>query len=337
LSRIDDGVPDPPLNVDYTIANSWRKTPAELEYEFVTDLAVGPDDRVYVLSRQPGFVLVYEPDGSFVRSFGSEQLGIDPHGITIANERIFVSDQFNHVVLIFTMDGRLLGSIGTHGKPSDTGVDDTLTDVFVRAASIRRGGPPFNRPTAVAVAKNGDLYVADGYNNSRVHRFSPDGKLIHSWGEPGPLPGQFWIVHHIAITADDRILVVDRGNERVQVFSLDGGFVGQWTGFQHPSAVVPLSDGNVMVGELSWKVEAGCFTRGRITEPMDARVSIVSPDGRLLRRSVTNHGETPFKIRSPHGMDVDSRGNLYVADLRVARKEEPQHQMVKKFVKRRAG
>lgn len=324
-----------PLNADYALDGAWRNTPGDIGYEFVTDVAVGPDDRVYVLTRQPGCILVYEPDGTFVRTFGRERLGVDPHGLIVMGEQVHVADQFNHVVHSFTVDGRPTGVIGTFGKPSDTGVDDTLTDVFTRAASIRRSGPPFNRPTAVAVAANGDLYVSDGYNNSRVHQFSPAGRLIRSWGAPGPLPGQFWIVHHIAITADGRVLVVDRGNERIQVFSLQGEFIDEWRGLQHPSTAIPLADGTVLVGELSWKVEAGCFTRGRITEPVAARISMLSSDGRLLRQSVEEHDQTAFRIRSPHGMAVDSLGNLYVADLRVAQSEEPKEQMVQKFLRRK--
>jgi hypothetical protein len=330
-------VDDRPLNADYALIDAWRQTPSNVHYEFVTDVAVGPDDRVYALTRKPGLILVYEPDGTFVQGFGSEHLGVDPHGLTVAGDRIYVADQFNHVVHVFTIDGRHCGMLGTFGRPSDTGVDDTLKDVFVRAASIRHSGPPFNRPTAVAVATNGNLYVSDGYNNSRIHQFSADGALIRSWGEPGPLAGQFWIAHHLAITADQRVLVVDRGNERIQVFSADGAFLDEWRGLQHPAVAIPQSDGTVLVGELSWKTGAGSFARGRIIEPMPARISLFSADGKRLRQSVDEYGGSKFHIRSPHGMAVDSHGAIYVADLRVARTEEPGHQMVQKFPRLRPG
>ena len=331
---VEQSITGPPLNADYVSAGVWRKTPAELKYEFVTDVATGPDDRLYILTRQPGFILIYEADGAFVGTIGRDHLGEDPHGLVVAGDRVLVADQFNHVVRIFTTGGKLVRTIGTFGVPSDTGVDDKPTDVFVRAASIVRSAAPFNRPTAVAVAPNGDLYVADGYNNSRVHQFSSEGRLIRSWGDPGPLPGQFWIVHHIALTVDNRVLVVDRGNERVQVFSADGHFLAQWTGLQHPSTAIPLADGTIMVAELSWKVGAGSFSRGRINAPLDARISILSREGKLLRRSVNDYHGASMRIRSPHGIAVDSRGVFYVADLRVARDEEPQHQMVRKFMPR---
>ena len=332
----DEPVSSRPLNADYTSAGIWRKAGPSLDYEFVTDVAVGADDRLYALVRKPGQVLVYEPDGTFVRSFGREQLGDDPHGLFVAGEQVHVADQFNHVVRSFTTDGKLTGTLGALGQASDTGVDDSIKDVFTRAASIRRSAPPFNRPTNVAVASNGDIYVSDGYGNSRIHRFSADGRLLHSWGSPGPLPGQFWIAHHVSVAVDGRVLVVDHANERIQVFTPGGKLLDVWSGLQHPSAAIPQPDGTVLVGELTWQLEAGSFYRGRITVPLAARISLLAADGRVLRRSVDEHDGTPFRFKSPHGMAIDSRGSIYVADLRVARNEEPQRQMVQKFL-RRAG
>ena len=85
--------------------------------------------------------------------------------------------------------------------------------------SIGRGGPPFNRPTNVAVAPSGELYVSDGYGNCKVHRFSAEGELIQSWGEPGKGPGQFNLPHGVAVAADGRVLGADRENHRIPVFN----------------------------------------------------------------------------------------------------------------------
>src|SRR5439155_15039166 len=102
-----------------------------------------------------------------------------------------------------------------------SGYDGTLE-------SIIRGGPPFNRPTNLAVAPSGDVYVSDGYGNCRVHRYAADGKLIGSWGEPGSGPGQFILPHSVWVAADGRVLVADRENDRIQVFSPSGEYLTEW-------------------------------------------------------------------------------------------------------------
>jgi DNA-binding beta-propeller fold protein YncE len=118
--------------------------------------------------------------------------------------------------------------IGTKDKPSDTGYRE-VPNLFERISSITKGGEPFNRPTGVALSSTGAIYVADGYANARVHKFSSDGRLLFSWGEPGPGPGQFRLPHSIFIDKRDRIWVADRENSRIQIFDDKGNFLTQWT------------------------------------------------------------------------------------------------------------
>src|SRR5499425_500639 len=89
-------------------------------------------------------------------------------------------------------------------------------------------GEPFHRCTHTALSPQGDLYVSDGYGNSRVHKFAPNGTLLFSWGEPGTDPGQFNIAHNICCDADGWVYVADRENHRVQVFDGNGKFETQW-------------------------------------------------------------------------------------------------------------
>ena len=86
---------------------------------------------------------------------------------------------------------------------------------------------------------NGDIYVTDGYRNARVHRFTRDGKLVTSWGTPGHAAGQFHLPHSIAIDDDGKLYVADRANQRIQIFSPDGDFLGQWTGMGGPNDITP--------------------------------------------------------------------------------------------------
>jgi hypothetical protein len=297
-----------------------------------SDVAVGPDDYVYLIVRRPGQVVVHDPDGQFVRTFGLGVLSDDPHGITIAGREVICADTFGHVIRGFSFDGELLWTLGTVGVGSDTGVDPTIKDLFPRTASIVRAGPPFNMPTNVAVAANGDLFVSDGYGNTRIHRFSAKRELVTSWGHPGPAAGQFWIVHHVAITADGKVLVCDRGNERIQVFETDGTFIESWTGLQRPACMVPRPDGTVFVGELEWRPGAGSFTRGRIQQLLLARISVLDATGRVVSQSTVTDDERSFAFVSPHGMAIDSQGNLYVADLLITPATEPSRPMVQKFV-----
>ncbi len=93
---------------------------------------------------------------------------------------------------------------------------------------------PFNHPTAVAFAPDGTIYVSDGYANHKIHRFTPEGMLLGSWGELGDGPGQFMNPHAVWVMPDGRVVVVDRENDRLQVFGPEGQFLDIWTGFVKP-------------------------------------------------------------------------------------------------------
>ncbi len=169
----------------YRPLTDWEDLPSGWSYADVAGVAVDAQDRVYALTRNTANpVLVFEPDGRFLRTFGQGVFGDRTHGITVGPDgTVYCVDEGAQVVYAFTPEGELRATIGTVGQASDTGYDGRSL------ASIARGGPPFNRPTNLAVAPNGDLYVSDGYGNARVHRFTPDGRLVHSWGEPGTGPG----------------------------------------------------------------------------------------------------------------------------------------------------
>jgi outer membrane protein assembly factor BamB len=177
-------------------------------------------------------------------------------------------------------------------------------------------GKPFNGPTRVAVdPRNGDILVTDGYGNARVHRFSPDGKkILNSWGESGTDPGQFNIVHDIAIDSDGWIYIGDRENRRIQVFSPDGRFETQWGNFSR-TACVYISKGNdpsVYVGEYFGGGPEAYQTGMRL----GPRVSILDIKGKLhLRLGDEPFGDEPGRFYAPHALAVDSRGDIYVAEV----------------------
>lgn len=283
----------------------------------VADVAVDEMDRVYLLTRHPSGVFVFETGGAFVTSWGAADLSARPHGITVGLDGlVYCVDEDDHSVRKFTRSGRLVGVIGTSGHPSDTGADWSIPDFKARIGSIARGGPPFNHPTKLAVAPNGDLYVTDGYANARVHRFSSGGELLTSWGEPGSRPGQFHVPHSILVTPDEKVLVADRENDRIQVFALDGKFIEAWTDLRRPSAIAVDRDGFVYTSEMASPAGHDSWVHGRVLHPFPARISVFDARGRLQDRFAHGgHPCDPGNLLAPHGLAIDSSGSVYVAEI----------------------
>ena len=304
----------------YEVVAGWEQLPAGYEHPDVADVAVDSNGRVYLFCRSEHPVLVYERDGRFVRSWGEGVFTMRAHGITMApDDTLWFTDDGDQTVRHFTRDGRLLGTIGRSGQASDTGYDGkTVT-------SITHGGPPFNRPTNVAIAPNGDLYVSDGYGNARVHHFSAGGVLRRSWGEPGSGPGQFMIPHGIAVHPDGRVFVCDRENDRVQIFSPDGEFLGEWTEVQRPTKLVFDQRGVAIVGELSWRAGLRSFRNGPIERDTASWIAFVDPAGSLMARLGDQGPVDPTwgaadpcragNFCAPHGLALDPNGDLYVAEV----------------------
>lgn len=230
----------------YELVPEWAKLPGGWKWDYTASVAVDREDNVWALSRGDHPVMVFDRHGNFVKSWGEGQFG-RPHGISISpDQMVWVSDDAGHVVRKYSMDGTLLLTLGTQGQPSDSG--------YVLGPSheepqrtIKRGAGPFNRPTLAVVAPWGETYVSDGYGNARVHRFSAEGQLINSWGEPGAGPGQFQVVHGVAIDGRGRVLVMDRDNNRVQLFTRSGEFLDQWPGMKWPSYTVSDRAGRLFI------------------------------------------------------------------------------------------
>ena len=146
---------------------------------------------------------------------------------------------------------------------------------------------PFNHPCDIAFSPSGDFYVADGYGNSSVHRFSNEGKYISSFGSPGSGPGQFKVPHSVRVSQDGRVYVCDRENDRVQVFNEEGEFITQWTDFKAPMGIHIDSNQIVYVTD------------------QNPRFSIYTLDGELLSRGRTETWG--------HNVYTDSRGDMYTA------------------------
>ena len=227
----------------------WEQLPSGWSHGDVAGVATDSQDRVFVFNRSEHPVIIYDRDGRFLGSWG-EGVFTRPHGITIHRDVVYCADDTDHTVRALTLEGKLLWTLGTANQPSDTGYSP---EGRANLLSIKRGAGPFNRPTRLAVAPNGELYVSDGYGNARVHRFSADGQLIQSWGEPGSSPGQFNLPHSVWVHTDGRVFVCDRENDRIQIFSPSFELLAVWTSVTRPGDLcIDASRGHVFVGEMAW-------------------------------------------------------------------------------------
>jgi DNA-binding beta-propeller fold protein YncE len=283
--------------MNYRPVDGWGRLPDGWSYVEATSVGVDAKDNVYVFNRGEHPVIVFDRDGNFLRSWG-EGVFRRPHGITIGPDgTLWLTDDLHQTIRQFTAEGKLLLTLGTPDK-----------------ASSLHGGEPFNRPTHVALCpRNGDVYVADGYGNSRVHKFDPQGRLLFSWGEPGTDPGCFNIPHNIATDAEGRVYVADRENHRVQIFDEKGRYLAQLNNLFRPCGLfADRRDGGLLyVGELPAHLAVSAEVPN-----LGARVSIVTLKGeRVGRIGGRFMGEKAGEFIAPHGCVVDSRGDLYVAEV----------------------
>jgi sugar lactone lactonase YvrE len=274
-------------------------------------VATDSHDRVYVFNRSEHPVIVYTPDGQFLASWG-EGVFTRPHGITIHDDVVYCADDTDHTVRAFTLQGDVLWTLGIPNQPSDTGYSPAGR---ANLASIERGAGPFNRPTRLAVASNGDLYVSDGYGNARIHRFSAQRQLIRSWGEPGAEPGQFNLPHSVWVHTDGRVFVCDRENDRVQIFSPDGELLEMWTDLTRPGDLWIDQDDHIFLGEMAWNLDETHLTGQPFKEARSAQLSIRDLSGRLLTRWGGDDPCGAGSFASPHGLCLDSHGSVYVGEV----------------------
>jgi streptogramin lyase len=302
------------LRKTYVHVKDWEQIPTGRSHGLVSDVSIDSQDQVYLVMRKDDRVWMYDRDGHFLKSWGSG-LGT-PHGLTVAPDgSVWVSDMSDHTIRHFTADGEALGTIGVPGVASDTGYDPSVKDNMARYKTVVRAAGPFCRPTKAAVAPNGDLFVSDGYGNARVHRFSPAGDLLLSWGAPGIGPGEFHCPHYIFVSPDERVMVADRENDRVQIFTLDGKFLEMWE-LHRPSALAMDKDGFTYVTQFGTPRGRPSFTHDARDHDLPARLSVFDPKGRLVAE-MGDQGEPsmPGNFFAPHGVALDSRGDLYVSEV----------------------
>jgi DNA-binding beta-propeller fold protein YncE len=278
----------------YAEVSGWAQLPDGWELGEVVDIAVDNQDRVYIFSRGKHPVMVFAPDGRFIKSWG-EGLFTRPHGITIdSNGDLYCVDDDGHWIGRFTSEGQLLSSLGKRNL-----------------GAAAQSGNPFNKPTKVAFDPDtDDLYIADGYGNARIHKFSRGGQHLFSWGEYGTDPGQFNLPHSVCTDSEGRVYVADRENHRVQIFDHQGNYLTQWNNMHRPCGLY-IADDLAYIGQLltSLSVNADYPNIG-------ACITIHDLTGkRLARLGDICYGEAPGQFIAPHSIAVDSQGSIYVGEV----------------------
>jgi DNA-binding beta-propeller fold protein YncE len=272
----------------YQAVADWPQLPEGAGLGPVAAVATNADAQVLIFHRGKQPIMLFDREGKFLRGWGDD-LVMTAHGLRVDHDgNIWITDIGHHLVTKFNAEGKVLLTLGKKDKPGD-------------------GPDQFNKPTDVAVASNGDIYVSDGYGNSRIVKFTREGKYLKEWGKKGTGPGEFNIPHVIVLDAKGQVYVGDRENNRVQVFDADGKFLAQW-----PESGAPY----------------GLFLNGERVLVADGRanaVKVLDRQGKPLGR-FGEKGSRRGQLDAPHWICADTKGAVYVAETGGKR--------VQKFVER---
>ncbi len=283
----------------YRMTHHWAKLPDGWTMGAdIAGVAVDDRDNVYAFARGAEHpMMVFDREGNFLRSWGEGGMFVRPHAVSFgADGCIYCTDDGSHTVRKFSTEGKLLLEIGIPGIPAPI-----------------YSGKPFHRCTHTALSPQGDIFVSDGYGNARIHKFSPDGRLIKSWGDFGTGKGEFNLPHNITTDPDGWVYVADRENNRVQVFDEHGRFETYWHELHRPCGMCTEAKSK----PLTFIAEAGPQLYSNIGFPrIGPRVSIVDHRGELVARLGDNGlGLATNQFLAPHGIAIDSRRDIYVAEL----------------------
>ena len=279
----------------FKVIGNWEKLPAGFNWNETAGVIADNNDDIYVFNRGNHPVIIFDRLGNFKSTWG-EGLFTRPHGLTLAPDNtIFCADDGDHTIRKCTLQGEVLMTLG---NPDN--------------ATQYQSGYPFHRPTDISFdPQTHDIYVSDGYGNSKVHKYSPDGKLLFSWGEPGTDPGQFNIVHNIATDKEGYVYVADRENHRVQIFDRTGKYQAQWNNLHRPCALYISEDQLVYIGELGSGMAVN-----RNMPNIGPRITILNTKGiKLATLGSLGFGLNPGQFIAPHGISIDSKNDLYLSEV----------------------
>jgi sugar lactone lactonase YvrE len=317
----------------------WGQLPSGRKWGSTASVTTAPDGTIWVIDRCGNSgaggttcggasatvnpIFQFDTSGKLLKSFGAGMF-VSPHKLTVDKDGfLWVADNGSHQVFKLSQDGKILLTLGKKGA-AGPGLDE------------------FDAPTEVAVASNGDFFVGDGHSggglgtgNARIMKFDKNGKFLKTWGKKGMGPGEFDVVHTLALDSRGRLFVGDRQNNRIQIFDADGKFIAQWFQFGRPSGMYidkktdtlyvadsESRDGRTNTGQNALPQSGYGFNAGiqrgiRIGSARDGSVKYLIPD------------PCPYPYAAvsslAEGVTVDLEGNVYGADFLMD---------VRKFVKK---
>ncbi|HIE94079.1 MAG TPA: 6-bladed beta-propeller [Acidobacteria bacterium] len=271
----------------YRVAIRFGQEPSTMpdgwNFGRVSSVATDSNNQVFVFHRGETAdpIIVFDAEGNYLRSFGRGLFG-NEHGLRIdRHDNVWVTDNGDHQVMKFSNDGELLMTLGVKGQAGTT--DDT-----------------FDRPADIAFGPNDELYVADGYGNNRVVKYDADGQFVRTWGTPGTAPGEFDLVHSVAVDSTGRVYVSDRENNRIQIFDGDGEFLHMWTHLGATQNIFITPDDQVWVITHRDNIE---------------NITYDTLAGRIMRVDMET-GEILGAMESPgHWIDVSDTGEIFIGSL----------------------
>ena len=277
---------------EYVLDENWpQPLPDGIEWGQVPNVTIDQDGNIYAFHRADPPVLKFNPSGELIDSWGTGQI-VRAHGFRVAPDgTLWCSDfhpQNGHIVVRYDTNGRLIQRLGTRG------FSGTLPNTF-------------NGPADMAVAENGDIFVADGHNNNRIVKFDASGRYLMEWGHKGSGPGELDLPHTIVIDRRGRVLVGDRSNHRIQIFDQQGNYITEWDQFGWPSGM--FIDSNDILYVADYQDRRG-VTYGS------------AEDGTVLGF---------IEGSEPEGVVVDAQGNVYTGE--VTGGEGGEGSIMRKFIK----
>ena len=259
-------------------------------------------------------ILEFDPSGKLLKSFGVGLFAY-PHGFTIDRDGNLWTSDVNDEATVLGMSAKNAAGVLRGQEVLKLSPDGKILMTLGKEGVSGNGPDTFDRPTGIAIAPNGDIFVTDGHapnkhNSARVVKFSKDGKFIKAWGHLGPAPGDFDEPHDIFIGGSQgRLYVADRKNSRIQIFDLDGNFIAAWKQFGQPSSVFVSKDDTIYVG--------GAFPDpGKKKGLMRGIVVGNAKDGSL--KAFIPDPADPDKLdvgTTASGIAADDAGTIYAADV----------------------